>query len=65
VTGIEQFYTTAELAKLLKMKQQTIRAWIRDGKINAAKFGGENGDYRIPHSEAERLVNDAYGSAKK
>lgn len=62
--AVEQHYTVSELAKLLKMRPQTIRMWIREEKIKAVRFGGPNGDYRIPESEAVRLVNDAYGSAK-
>lgn len=63
--AIEKHYSVAELSTLLNLKPATIRAWIRDGKIKAVKFGGTNGDWRISESEAIRLVNDAYGSAKK
>jgi excisionase family DNA binding protein len=59
---IEQQYTVAELAKMLKMRPATVRTWIREGVITAGKFGGEHGDWRIPETEVRRLVNDAYGS---
>ncbi len=64
-SAIEKHYSVAELSKLLGLKPATIRTWIREGKIKAVKFGGDKGDWRIPESEAVRLVNDAYGSAPR
>jgi len=58
---IEEFFTVAELSKILKMKPYTVRIWIRDKVIIAVKLGGEHGDWRIPKSEVQRLVDEAYG----
>jgi len=33
------YYTIAEAAKLLKLHPQTLRRWIREGKLPAKRFG--------------------------
>ncbi len=48
----DDFYTAEELAKYLKVSSQTIRAWIRDRKIAAVRFGRA---WRITAAEVERL----------
>ena len=50
------FYTTEELAGYLKLSEQTIRLWIRQGKVKSFKFGRA---HRIPITEVERLLADA------
>lgn len=59
---IEQFYSVAQLAKMLSVKPYTVRRWIKDKTIEAIRLPGERGDYRISETEAKRLVNNIYGS---
>jgi len=61
---IEKFYTVTELAKILKVKNYTVRRWIKEEIITAGRLPGERGDYRISETEAKRLVNNMYGSKK-
>ncbi len=49
----EKYYTADELADYLKISGQTVRAWIRDGKVKATKFGRS---WRIADDELKRLV---------
>jgi excisionase family DNA binding protein len=49
----EQFYTAEELAEYVKVSGQTVRAWIRDGKVKAVKFGRS---WRIADDELKRIV---------
>jgi excisionase family DNA binding protein len=53
VTMPEAFFTAAGLADYLKVSAQTVRAWIRDGKVRAIKFGRS---WRIPSDEVKRIV---------
>jgi excisionase family DNA binding protein len=38
IEGIK-FYTISETAKALRVTPQTIRAWIKQGKINSQRIG--------------------------
>ncbi len=38
---MDDIMTLEEVAKYLKLKPQTIYAWVQDGKIPAAKLGKE------------------------
>ena len=33
------FYTTQEVARLLKVDQTTVQGWIRDGLLRGVRFG--------------------------
>lgn len=48
---MKTFYTVEETADHFRVSGQTVRLWIRDGKINAHRFGRK---WLIPASEIER-----------
>jgi excisionase family DNA binding protein len=39
-----KFFTLHQIAELLQMNEQTIRRYVREGKLKAAQFGRE---YRV------------------
>ena len=45
--------TLHEVAELLKVKEATVRSWIAQGLVRAAKFGRE---WRIAHKDLEAFV---------
>lgn len=47
--------TVHETAEHLKVKESTIRAWIRQEKLRAIKFGRE---WRVAISDLERFLNE-------
>ncbi|TVR97783.1 MAG: DNA-binding protein [Rhodospirillales bacterium] len=47
--------TVHEVAEALKVKEATIRAWIRDRKLRAIKFGKE---YRIDAEDLESFIQE-------
>ena len=47
-------HTVHEVADLLKVKESTVRTWIHDGNLRAAKFGR---DWRVAHKDLEAFVN--------
>lgn len=47
--------TVHETAEQLKVKESTIRAWIRQEKLRAIKFGRE---WRIAVIDLERFLNE-------
>ncbi|HIC96226.1 TPA: IS607 family transposase, partial [Candidatus Bipolaricaulota bacterium] len=51
-----KLYYAAEAARMLGVTPQTLRLWVRQGKIKALKTPG--GRYRYPLSEIRRLRGD-------
>lgn len=49
----ERFYSAEEVAEYLHIGAQTVRAWLRDGKVKAVKFGRS---WRIADDELKRIV---------
>ena len=51
-----EFYTVDELARLLKVSEQTIRLWIRSGKLQSFKIGR---GHRIPAESVKQLIDQS------
>lgn len=51
----ERMYTVPEVAERLRLHQQTIREWLRTGKIKGIRLGGTKAGWRIPAAEIARL----------
>lgn len=45
--------TVHEIAELLKMRESTVRAWIRDGELRAIKMGR---DWRVAVKDLEAFM---------
>lgn len=52
----DQFSTGQELGAILRVTDQAIYKWIRQGKIGAVRFGRS---YRIPAAEMERVLRES------
>jgi excisionase family DNA binding protein len=50
---VKQFYRVDDVANLLGVTPQTIRNWIREGKVKAQRFGRP---HLIPIEEVARLL---------
>ncbi len=50
------YYTVAEAAKMLKLHPQTLRRWIRQGKLQAKRFGQQ---FRLCLEDIERAAQPA------
>ena len=46
-----RYFTTAELAERWKLHENTVRQWIRDGRLQAIQLGRL---FRVPAAEVER-----------
>jgi excisionase family DNA binding protein len=51
--GEERFYTIPEVARILRVSDQSVRRWIKAGELRATKPGKE---YRIGHSNLEEFL---------
>ncbi len=52
---MEKFYTTVEVAELLKVTRLTVTNWIKAGKLKAAKIGTS---WRITESDLKQFIED-------
>ena len=52
----ERLLTVKEVAERLRANPQTVRRWLREGKLKGVMPGGEKLGYRIPASEVTRLL---------
>ena len=57
---MRQYYRAEEVAQVLGVTDQTIRNWIREGKINAKRFGRP---FMIPLAEVARLLDTTPAAA--
>jgi excisionase family DNA binding protein len=58
----ETYYTLEEAAAMLKLHAQTLRRWIRQGKLSARRFGKQ---VRIRWEDLERAARPARPEAKE
>ena len=59
----ERFITVQEAAEQLQVHPQTVRVWLREGKLKGRLIGGRKSGYRIPASEIERILSPDDDSA--
>jgi excisionase family DNA binding protein len=52
----DDLLTVPELAARLRVTPETIRRWLRDGKIRGHRFGGPRMGWRIARTEIARLM---------
>ncbi|WP_317853806.1 helix-turn-helix domain-containing protein [Chakrabartyella piscis] len=50
-----KFYTTFEVADILKVSEGTIREWIRKGKLGATRLGGTK-TVRVSEQDINRFL---------
>ena len=61
--GDDRLLTVKEVAERLRANPQTVRRWLREGRLKGVMPGGEKLGYRIPESEVDRLLNPEQGKA--
>ena len=53
----ENWLTVSEIAARLKVTEQTVRRWLRAGKLTGRNFSGRTG-YRVREAELERFLEE-------
>jgi excisionase family DNA binding protein len=51
----ERLLTVKEVADVLRVNQETVRRWLRQGRIKGTMMGGDRGGYRISEAEVGRI----------
>ena len=52
-----EWITTEEIANILRVKESTVREWIRQKRLKAAKIGR---DYRILREDYQKFIAESY-----
>lgn len=52
----DELLTVDEVARRLKLHPETIRRWIREGRLKAVKLGSDRSGFRVRASEVARLT---------
>ena len=52
----EQLLTVADVADRLRIDPETVRVWLRTGKLRGSRIGGKRAGWRVPASEVERVL---------
>ncbi len=55
----ENLLTVPEVASRLRVHPESIRRWLREGRIHGVRIGGTRAGYRIPAGEVERFLKEA------
>ena len=59
----EKMLTVQQVAEALGANVETVRRWLRTGRIRGVMPGGQKLGYRIPESELRRLLTEGQGKA--
>lgn len=52
----EKWFTTSQIADLLQVTEQTVRLWLRDGRLRGRAFGGKTG-WRVRESDLNSFLD--------
>lgn len=52
----DRMLTVKEAAERIRVDPETVRRWLRSGKLHGVKISATRGGYRIATSEVERLL---------
>jgi len=50
------YYTSDEVASILKVNPESVRRWVRDGRLESVKLGGRYN--RIPKSALDQFIKN-------
>lgn len=57
--------TTAEVAERLRVTEDTVRRWIRNGDLPVLNLGGFRAGHRIRDADLEAFIAERYGPRGK
>jgi excisionase family DNA binding protein len=61
----DELLTVPEVAKALRVTPETVRRWLRSGKLRGVGPYSRAGGWRIRRSEVERFLSSAGGRNRK
>jgi excisionase family DNA binding protein len=55
----QRLLTVREVAERLRSSPETVRRWLRQGKLHGFRPGGTKLGYRVPEDELQRFLRGA------
>jgi excisionase family DNA binding protein len=52
----ERLLTVPEVAERLRVNPESVRRWIRSGRLKGVLFGGTKTGYRVAESDLKRFI---------
>jgi excisionase family DNA binding protein len=52
-----ELLTVQQVAARLKMNPETVRRWLREGKLRGYLLGGDRGGYRVAEQDLEAFIH--------
>lgn len=65
MTSQDEWLTTADVAEVLKVSEETVRRWIRAGELPVLGVGGRRGGYRIRREDLDAFIDQRFGYVGK
>ena len=53
----EKLYTVQEVAERVRTTPETVRRWLRSGRLRGIRLGGTKLGYRIAESDLQRFLD--------
>jgi excisionase family DNA binding protein len=60
----DRLLTVQEVAERLRVNAETVRRWLRQGRLHGMMPGGDRAGYRIRESELRRFMAGDEGKAR-
>lgn len=54
----DELLTVPEVAARLKVSEETVRRWLRDGHLRGRRIGSTRAGWRVLESELRRFIED-------
>ena len=61
----DRLLTVPEVADRLRLKPETIRRWLRSGRLRGISLGSDHAGWRVRESEVERLLGGSDRNVKR
>jgi excisionase family DNA binding protein len=61
----QRLLTVREVAQRLRSSPETVRRWLRQGKLRGFRPGGTKLGYRVPERELQRFLAGAHKTEPK
>jgi excisionase family DNA binding protein len=55
----QRLLTVREVAERIRSSPETVRRWLRQGKLRGFRPGGTKLGYRVPESELQRFLSES------
>ncbi len=61
----DRLLTVQEVADRLRLKPETIRRWLRSGKLRGISLGSDHAGWRVREGDLERLLGGGDEQVKR